>query len=443
MSKTVVEHKKFICVNFKDTNNNKYWQYTLYDDDTTFVEWGRVGGRGDSQYSTKAKTMAKLREKTNERLKIEHPDKYYTEVKAIDGVGSTETNPAVKVGTHDLKEIAKKQIKFNNPVVAKFVEFLTDVNAHQILKQTGGGIKYDATTAQFKTPMGIVIPEQVSNARNVLFELAKMVKADEIDTDEFSDQLQQYLRLIPHDVGMRKIDPHDILGDMNAVQKENDVLDSLEASFNDVINGKKNGDTDKKVAAKVDEPKLFDVELHTVDDSKIIDRIRKFYNATRKAMHASYGLDVHQVYRVIINHMDVAFQAKGKPIGNIMELWHGTKCSNLLSILKHGMIIPPSSASYCCGRMFGDGLYFSDQSTKSLNYATNYWGSGGRTDRTFMFLVDVAMGKFYTPKGSYESLPKAGYDSTFAKANASGVMNNEMIVYKTYQANVKYLVEFK
>ena len=92
--------------------------------------------------------------------------------------------------------------------------------------------------------------------------------------------------------------------------------------------------------------------------------------------------------------------------------------------------------------MFGPGAYFSDQSTKSLNYAYGYWG-GSADNNCFMFLADVAMGKAYTPSSWGSGFPKRGYDSTFAKAGKSGVRNNEMIVYKTNQANLKYLIEFE
>ena len=160
-------------------------------------------------------------------------------------------------------------------------------------------------------------------------------------------------------------------------------------------------------------------------------------------MHVTSGYKIKKVYKVKIGAMNDAYEKNGKKIGNIMELWHGSKCSNLLSILKKGLIIPPSSSGHVTGRMFGDGLYFSDQSTKALNYATNFWGSGGSTRRVFMFLADVAMGKAYTPSGWSSSLPKRGYDSTFAKAGQSGVRNNEHIVYNTYQANLKYLIEFE
>jgi poly [ADP-ribose] polymerase len=58
-----------------------------------------------------------------------------------------------------------------------------------------------------------------------------------------------------------------------------------------------------------------------------------------------------------------------------------------------------------------------------------------------MFLADVAMGKPYYPTSSCRSLP-SGYNSMFAKAGQSGVLNNEMIVYNLFQASLKFLVEF-
>jgi poly [ADP-ribose] polymerase len=110
--------------------------------------------------------------------------------------------------------------------------------------------------------------------------------------------------------------------------------------------------------------------------------------------------------------------------------------------LKNGYIIPKASGSIAItGRMFGDGIYFSDQSTKSLNYASGYWG-GGRSQRCFMIFNDVAMGREHIPRSSIRSIPR-GYDSCFAKAGQSGVMNNEMIVYRTSQVKPTFLCEFR
>jgi len=59
-----------------------------------------------------------------------------------------------------------------------------------------------------------------------------------------------------------------------------------------------------------------------------------------------------------------------------------------------------------------------------------------------MFLNQVAMGKYYVPRSSSERLPKPDFDSTFAKAGVSGVMNNECIVYRTNQINPIFLCQF-
>ena len=59
-----------------------------------------------------------------------------------------------------------------------------------------------------------------------------------------------------------------------------------------------------------------------------------------------------------------------------------------------------------------------------------------------MFLADVAMGKYHIAGSGWGSYPKPGYDSTWAKGGQSGVINDEMIVYKLNQANLLYLVEF-
>ncbi len=142
--------------------------------------------------------------------------------------------------------------------------------------------------------------------------------------------------------------------------------------------------------------------------------------------------------------MKANFDKIAQTIGNVRaDLWHGTKSSNLLSILKNGLMIPKASAGHCTGRMFGDGIYTSLQSTKALNYATDFWNKSGKSNqRTFMFLCEVALGKTYNPKRSGESLPKAGTNSSWVEAGTAGVMNHESIVYDLAQINLKYLCEF-
>ena len=430
---TVVEHKKFICVCFDGTNNNKWWQYTIYDDDTALTEWGRVGTKSGEMTVHKSKALAKMREKTRPNNK---PDKLYTEVKVAEGTTQATVG---QVQASKLKDIAQKQIDIKDPKLKELVDFLVKENVHNIVAASGGSITYDTSSAQFKTPLGVIMPEQIAEARRLLDDMSVHIIANDYSNRQLSRDLQEYLRRVPHAVGMSKISPELILPNPQALQKENSLLDGIQASFNDIQAGVVA--KGKKPTTKT--PKLFDVTLDVVRDKAILARIRKYFNDTKLNSHVTSGYKVKKVYEVKIGSMHTAYKKVGLPIGNVMELWHGTKCSNLLSILKVGLIIPRSSSGHVTGRMFGDGLYFSDQSTKALNYATNFWGRGGSTKRIFMFLSDVAMGKYYVPDGYTSRLPKSGYDSTFARARRSGVRNNEMIVYSTNQANLKYLIEFE
>ena len=427
---TVVEHKKCICVEFGDTNNNKVWQYTIYDDDTALTEWGRVGKNLQSKTTTTTKALKKWSEKTNPN---NAPDKRYTEVKAIDTGGSVSVGSVTNTG---LKDIVKKQIKFKSPIVQKLVDFLIKVNAHQIMKQSGGKIIYDASSAQFKTPLGVIDPEQVAEARDLLVEISDFVRDNNFNNRQFDRILNSYLRLIPHDVGMSKISAERIFPDTQTVVAENDLLDGLESSFVNVTTIPQK--TIKKKAA----PKIFDVSMEIVEDKKIISDIKHLYQSTRKSMHQTNNLSVQTVYKIEIKNMKQAFDKYGFKLSDIRQLWHGTKASNLLSIMKQGLIIPPTGSGHVTGRMYGNGVYFSSISTKALNYATNFWGGGGNADRTFMFLSDVAMGKYYIAKTAWSNYPVSGYNSTWAKGGVAGVKNDEMIVYRLDQCNLVYLVEF-
>jgi len=237
---------------------------------------------------------------------------------------------------------------------------------------------------------------------------------------------------------MKRISPKDIIGGISDIQKENDILDGLDASFAGLQTVKSTA----KKTTKEDAPSIFDVSMEIVEDKKIISYVKNLYQSTRKSMHSSNNLSVQTVYAVTIAPMKDAYDKRGSKMTNIMQLWHGTKASNLLSILRQGLVIPPSSSNHCTGRMYGNGVYFSCISTKALNYATNFWGSSGSIDRTFMFLADVAMGKYHLAKSSWSDYPKKDSDSTWAKGGVAGVINDEMIVYNLNQCNVVYLVEF-
>lgn len=429
----VIRSEKFIMVE-SGNNHNKCWYIEEHDNGLIRTTWGRVG----NALSTTDKQFGMNSSKEYDKLVKSKLKKGYTKLRTIDSASSSSISNIQK---KNLEDIALKEIVFDKAdnQIKSMIQVFCQANIHTITSSTN--ITFNSTTGVFQTPCGVVTLDAINDARNILNKIYDLVKDRDFGYD-FIHYTEQYCSIIPQKVHGRLICTK-IFRDLKDVQKQNDVLDSLKDSI-ETIEQMKNSENDTNSS---EEPKLFNCEIKKVTDKNVIDKIKKLYQKTHQSIHACRNLKVKTVYEITINSMKTAYENTkteweklGKEL-NEQELWHGTKKQNIISIMKNGMIIPPANASHCTGRMFGSGLYFSDQSTKSLNYAYGWW-SGTRDNNCYMFLSKVLMGKSYTPKGwsGCNSIPK-GYDSIFAKAGVSGVQNNEMIVMPN-QVCPEYLIEF-
>lgn len=405
-------------------NSNKFWTGKLFDDNTVITEWGRVGKTAQS------KTFPGRGQAFLEKKKFEKEKKGYSELKTV------ATNSVSEVNHNgNLKELAREQIKVGNPVLQSLVDNLVAWNIHQITSSTQ--ITYNASTGLFSTPLGIVTQDAIEDARNLLAGIKSKYDA-RVKDREFNSFCNQYFRLIPQDVGM-KFNVDLIFGGANAFQKQSDLLDSLASSYAALKSAPVQGDTQKQKTAS---EQVFNVDLELVDDGTFTRIVKKYVN-TRKDSHVCSHLKVRKAYKVRIGSMADPFAKVAPVVGNVQELWHGTKKANLLSILKSGLRVSPPSTAAIAGKLYGNGVYFASDSTKSLNYSYGYWHGGQRESHCFMFLASVALGKQYIAnRNRSERYPVKGYDSTWAKGGLSGVINDEFIVYQNNQCNLEYLVEF-
>lgn len=419
----VVLHRRFVMTNNVTSNNNKYWYVTVYDNGNWKTEWGRVGATPSiSEFNEghKESAIRKANSKANSKVR-----KGYQEVEVV-GTGTAEIQ-----ATSNVHSAAMSQVNTSDKDSKDVLQLMVRTNKHQILSSTS--LSFDEDTGLFQTPVGVVSQNSIDEARKLLKEISKYVDANKWSDPEGNKLLAQYMMKVPLDVGRRTPTLQNVLYEDRAIEKQEDILDGLEGSLRAIAT------TPKKSANKVEE-KVFDVSMSLVENGKEIDRITKLYTQSLNKTHMAASYKPHRIFEIKIAKMIEAFEKKIASMkdSNLMQLWHGTNVGNLLSILSVGLIIPKNASH---GRMFGNGVYFSDQSTKALNYAAGYW-SGSRNNHCFMFLADVAMGKMFTPD-NYRMQKPRGYDSTFAKAGKSGVMNNEMIVYNTNQCNIAHLIEFK
>lgn len=129
-------------------------------------------------------------------------------------------------------------------------------------------------------------------------------------------------------------------------------------------------------------------------------------------------------------------------------LIHGTRNPNVFNILKSGLLIRPSNAAVISGAAYGDGVYHSAHTAKSLGY------TGGDPDKIF-FIQQVHMGTPYIYEGwyrdgkainrnqmNYNGLKQLGYDSLYVQPG-DNLLNSEYIVYTERQTITKYLLWLK
>lgn len=412
-------------------NSNKVWIGKAFSDGTFEAQWGRVldGAKFASQVKKLGSSSAA--EQMLENKRREKLGKGYRETAVVDGETNFKLNPVV-----NLKDVAKKQIVgTENQITADLIEYLAEVNIHNITASTS--ITYNSANATFSTPLGILKPEAIAEGRQLLKQIEVFNANNNLTSGLRSDKISDYFRLVPKDFGRKIPEPSELLANPRQLQKEIDILDALETAFSTIQT-----DTD---SAPIFKTKLTVVPHWTEEGKAEFRRVRSLFDKTKNAGHGyTSTLKLKRLYEVEIEDMKANFENCSARLGNVRsDLWHGTKASNLLSILKQGLIIPPASSAHCTGRMFGNGIYSSLQSTKALNYATNMWnGSGAKNQKTFMFLCDVALGKMFKPINRSISFPVAGSDSTWVDAGTAGVINQETIVYHVAQMNLRYLCEF-
>jgi predicted DNA-binding WGR domain protein len=421
---TIIKEIKLINIS-SDVNMNRWWTGRLYDNDDVETLWGRVGYDGDSKMFSGA-GQCFLEKKEREKAK-----KGYTELKVVGGTNGNAAAPT-SVKNTDLNVIAKSQIlKVSNPTLSRLIDRLVQANVHKITANTQ--ITYNSTTGLFATPLGIVSIDGLIEARDLLAKIAPFVRNAKWGS-EVDSLLNLYLRLIPQNLGMKRFSTDTLIPDDNALQKQNDLIDSLESSYQALQTAPPPKAADGKKVEQV-----FKVDMDVLADARERSRLEAWFERSKKSMHHYDHVRVREIYSLSIQTMNDKFMVNDP---RIVEVFHGSSMANVLSILKCGLKISPPSTAAIAGSLFGRGLYGAINSTKSLGYSLNRWGQGGVGDAAFLFVCSFVMGKIYETR-AYGCSKPSGYDSVWAKASSGGLHNDELIVYTEARAKINYLLECK
>ena len=419
-----------------NVNHNKFYEVSLDDIGVVRKRWGRVGAAGQS-------SSEHTGEDGYERALAAKKKKGYREVDVL-------TASVESTQQRNLSEIAKSSLVKGalSPELEDLIEKLVKINKHEIVAASGGRIQID-DEGHVSSPLGIVQKPAISQAESLL---------DRIQHSSGTQRLslaEEYLTLVPQRVTNVRSWVEGPLTESETVVAQRTFLAQLRDSIDFHAAKVKSLDANSQQQAQDQYKDLFRYSVDVLEGKdKRFKQISKFYEATKNANHSSRRLNMRRVYVLNDEHAADKFAQASTSMGNVRQLWHGTRAFNVLSILRKGLYVPPTNSFNITGRMFGNGIYLSDQSTKSLNYSLGYWGGGGSTrdNNCFMFLADVAMGHEFKPAywnaSSYKlatsGIGKSGkpFNSISVKGGTCNVMNNEMIVWNTDQICLSYLVEF-
>ncbi len=399
-----------------EANNNKFYVLEVHEAPDgrarLFTNYGRVGSTGvqESRYAeSREAAMAEydrlLKEKTS-------PRKGYLPVeveKAV--VGSTALQVATEKAFSEKRGVKQSALA---PDISQFVEHIYDETKSELVRR-------------IETPLGSLSKAQIERGADKLREIRFALTRDH--QDKIVPLTSQYFSLIPHRLG-RITNPDDVA--INTIQKadgEEELLQLMRDVYH--VQGDLEADVDRKYRA-------LGASLSVVPNGDpVYAQVESKILGTQSARHP-FKMKVNRLFAACLPDERRRFESEGQSVGNLQGLFHGTKNCNMVGILSRGLLIAPKHAPVT-GYMFGKGIYFADQSSKSAQYSLMW--TNNRRPVGYLFLADVALGRVKKETGpQYREEAPRGYHSVQG-CKGQCLVHNEFIIYNTAQCTLRYIAE--
>lgn len=396
------------CLTYFDPekNSNKYYEVKIVkmDEYELISNWGRIGCNGATKikkFSNEALAIRALDTIVNNKVK-----KGYTKKDII--VNKTGN---LNINKLDNSNISLSTIDIN---IANFVNEVYATTKNHVSHYMG--VKNDIVT-----PIGNLGINGINKGREILQNIANAT-----DINNIKKYSKEYFKYIPRKMSSKISDNEWILDTDEKINKEMEILDLYEDALN--ILTKNINTIDAKYEA-------MNCEINNVTNDEM-DYIKNKIATTHASNH-HYTLKVLNAFKI-----DQLNAPKfDDSIGNNVHLFHGTRTENLLGILSSNLKLPNTLNNVVkTGAMFGPGLYFANNCTKSANYSFGFW-NGKKVNRAYIFICEVALGNVYEVNDSnYFNKAPNGYNSVKG-CKGPHLYNNEFIVYNENQVKIKYIVE--
>lgn len=372
------------------------------------------------------------------------------------------TKKYVLLSMYHKEDEAWKQIydALNSTELAESVKIVVGyMFSFDIMKQTI--MKLEIGTAD-QTPLGLLAKENLDNAEQLLELVEEDLKNGfPEDHENFSGNSKKFYLAIPQSSGKN---PLPLINNQQIVDDKLQLLYELrnmEVTYN-FINDKQKTILDYYQSLNTN---IFPVDVESAEHLKI----GEYANNTFASDHQEFAFKIEQIFKIDRNGEKERFREfEGNT--NRMLLWHGSRVTNLPSILQNGLKVSPPSSAIISGKMFDQGIYFTDMVSK----ATRYTFRREEEDVALLLLCEVALGEMFEVTDKLardfvkESLPEGknsvkGKGKTYPSDNfdfeaglkipfgyqvyddelESNLKFNEFVIYENARCKIKYLVQVR
>jgi poly [ADP-ribose] polymerase len=454
------------------TNKNKFYIMQVLKEGTqyyTYVRYGRIGEVGKISYNADtnpdnciAYFIKQFRDKTkndwNKRDNFKQfPEKYYL----CDKQTPVDTVVSSDVTSLGSSTIIQKPL-FTSSLNPKIIEFMELIGNISMLQTTLRSLNVDIK----KMPLGAIAPEQLNKAESVLKNIQSRLQLGGITGDELMNMSSEYYTYIPLSSGRVTRPPViNTVAMVDTYRQNIDELRNLKIAYSAIQE-----DSTPKEHPADHLYKGLDTEIEVLDETDPMRQaIMDYVKNTHGTTHLGTGrIQVIEIYRIKRNNDNKRLDLTG----NRHLLWHGTRLSNYISILKNGLVLRPeliASGVSITGKMFGYGIYGANSFSKSYNYCNPV-----PDEDTCLLLGEFSLGKvleltqedYYLNKETLKT--RGGFNSTWgqgmwtpsstmeigtvkvpngkltrASVNGASLNYDEFIVYDEKQIKLKYIVRVR
>ena len=406
-----MEYKYLVMVT--SDNHNKY--YEMIPEGSGFtVKYGRVGA--NPQIRTYSEW--EFEKKYNEKIKKGYVDQTNLREDLINIASTKKKDKYLPIKDEDIKEL---------------IDYLQKVARQKIAEN------YTISSQSVTNAM-------IDEAQDVLNELENVYKNNSsTKKEDFNNLLLKLFNILPRKMSY--------VSDYLADNDKNETLSKIYIREQELLNVMK-GQVIQNIKEEKEEKEETPTQNILEANGLIIEPINE---QDKKIILKELGEikdKFYKAWRVTNTKTNKRFNEEIKNAKNKTTklLWHGSRNENWFSIMSNGLLLNPNAV--ITGKMFGKGLYTALQSRKSFNYTSyhnSYWARGN-SDIAFMGLYELHYGNPYIVDNfdskyydyDYEKLRKNGeYDCLHADSSKGMLRNDEIIVYKESQMDIRYLVELK